>query len=151
MLTEDVFKYALEKKNKLLRQFIVYRISVYILGVLSTCYTQKLKAVFLLPDKIISQYFQKNEIFIYNTIRSLSQILSLSVMQTNLKLAEIQQTLMRDTGDGKELKVRICKDFVKLRLPNFYKFDLFLQKYKIHKLQGDISKDFKVKLGLFVA
>lgn len=148
-LTEDVIKYGLEKNNRLKRQFIVYRVASFFTDSLSN--SINVKTVFLLPTKIISQHFSGEDIFIYNSFRNIFNILSINFLNTDLSQADFQNILGKNTGESKELKVRITNNLYKRGTPNLTKLYSYLKKYKIHKLQEDISQNIKIKLGLFVA
>jgi len=147
-LTEDVFKYGLEKNSRLKRQFIVYRLASFFTDVLGSINT---KTVFLLPSKITSQHFNESEIFIYNNFRNIFNILSINFINTDLSQSDFLITLTKGTGESKELKAKITNNLYKRNTPNLTKLYSYLKKYKIHKLQEDISQNIKIKLGLFVA
>jgi hypothetical protein len=149
-ITEDIFKYSLETKSKLLRQFIVYRIASFFIEVIESCANKSIKPVFIISEKIITTHLQKNDQFIYTAFRKISTLLMLNLFITNSKIEDIQNILSLNTGDSKELKIKLFQSKPK-NLISFAKFYEYIKRYKIHKLQEDIANNFKVKLGLFVA
>lgn len=145
-LSEDSLKYNLDNNNRLLRQFIVYRVATFIFSVLEN---NAMKNVFVLPTSISLSLYSKNEMFITNIFRKFTDLLSLNLLRDT----DFSCVRMLDctTGEGKELRNKI-HGIVTSNKKNirFNEINKFLEKYKIHKLQGEVSQNFKVKLGLFV-
>lgn len=145
-LSEDSLKYNLEKNNRLLRQFIVYRTATFIFSVLEDGF---IKNIFVLPASVRLSLYSKNEMFIKNIFRKLTDLLSLNLLKdTDISSLNVIES---NTGEGKELRNKI-HGIITSNKKNikFNEINKFLEKYKIHKLQGEISQNFKVKLGLFV-
>lgn len=108
-----------------------------------------MKNVFVLPANINLSLYSKNEMFITNIFRKLSDLLALNLLKdTDFKSMD---NLDKNTGEGKELRNKIHGVLANNKKNiKFSDINKFLEKYKIHKLQGEISQNFKVKLGLFV-
>lgn len=146
-LSEDCQKYNLAKNNRLLRQFIVYRITSHLLELLSG---SDLKTVFVLNSNIKISLFEGCDLFATNTFRKLVDLLSLNFLKTK-SFSECVYFINTITGEGKEIRNTLSGIILSNKKNiNFNKFNKFLEKYKIHKIQGELKQNFKVKLGLFV-
>lgn len=146
-LSEDCQKYNLLKNNKLLRQFIVYRLINHTLELLtSTNY----KIVFVLNNNIHFSIFEKGDLFATNIFRKLVDLLSLNFLKTKSFL-ECVNFVSNVSGEGKEVRCILNGIIMSNRKNvNLQALSKLLEKYKIHKIQGDLKQNYKVKLGLFV-
>jgi len=145
-ISEDSLKFNLDSNNRLLRQFTVYRLVTYIFSLLDTTN----KVVFVLPDSLHLNLYCKNSVFLTNTFRKLASIISLTFIKDR-SFHDCVRDINAVGGENKEIK-NIISHLIQSNKKNisFNNLNKFLEKYKITKLQGELSNNFKVKLGLFV-
>lgn len=146
-LSEDNFKYNLEKNNRLLRKFIVYRITSFIF---SSIESHSSKIILVLPPSLSLTLYKNNEQFIINTFRKISDLLSLNLVK-DILFVDCLKYVESTKGESRELRNRLQGVvFNNKKAINFSRINKFLEKNGIHKLQGELNNNFKVKLGLFV-
>jgi len=150
-VTEDVFKYNLEKNNRLLRRFIVYRVVSFILDTLGNNVSCGKKLLLFIPKELQAEHIGDNQLFVINLFRKLSAILSLSIYADDMGFIEFVDLLTAATGEGREARARVNFVYARhLKRPDLVKLDKFLLKNGIQKIQGELNSNFKVKLGLFL-
>lgn len=151
LVQEDNHSFCLENKDKLLRKFIVYRICNYLIKCVESNRVHDTKILFYSSKNAQLTFLNDYNSFIYNTIIKLSKILSLSLYFSSLSFEDFIKNLQSERGEGKETRAKISFIFNRsLKRPDINKFSKLLNRYDIHKVEGDISTGFKVKLRLFV-
>jgi len=148
-LEEDNSVYCLNKKAKLLRRFIAYRVSSFILTQVE--HNKKSKLIFYLDKNFKLNFAEDHELFLLNTFRTLAKHLGICLFIGDIKLEVLLQHLSQTTGEGKEAKSRLNMAINRTNkvnsLDNFYKY---LAKNGIYKIQDKINNSLQLKLGLFV-
>ncbi|NBW58656.1 hypothetical protein EBR43_12945 [bacterium] len=148
-LEEDNNVYCLNKKPKLLRRFIAYRVSSFILMQVER--NKRSKLIFYLDRDIKLKFAKDYELFFLNTLRNLAKLLGICLFINDIKLETFLDILPQTTGEGREAKSRLHATISRTSkissLDNFYKY---LSKNGIYKIQDKINNSLQLKLGLFV-
>lgn len=148
---EDNYKFCLEQKPRLLRKFIVYRICNFILKILEQPNPTSCKLLFYMPDNLSVKFLKEHTLFIKRVFVKVTKILSLSYYTSPTTAYDFWQLLQNKAGEGKEARARISFVFNrKLKKPDLDKFNKFLLANGISKIDGDLTNNYKVKLGLFI-
>lgn len=148
---EDNYRFCLEQKPRLLKKFIVYRICTFVLKILEQPNPVGCKLLFFMPDTLSAKFLTAHTSYMKRTFYKISKILSLSYYESPVNAYDFWQLLQNKSGEGKEARARIAFVFNrKLKKPDLDKFSKFLLANGISKIDGDLSNNYKVKLGLFI-
>lgn len=148
-IEEDGHIFNLSENSRFLKKFILYRVCEYILKVLEN--STGSKVIFVMPHDFKLKFLQQHEGAIKAYLMLVSKILSLNIFINKLSFNEIVDLTTTTTGDGREIRMRLAHIVSKnKKIPDLSKFYKLLSRHNIHKLEGDINNNYKVKLGLFV-
>jgi len=147
---EDNYKYRLQNKPSLIKKFIAYRLCSQIIQTVQNNNNKKI--IFYFNENLKLEFLNDYFHYIKLTLQQLSKILSFNVFYNILKINELQKLLSLTTGESKEIKVRLLALAYRTKLiPNITKFNKFLEKNGIHRLDNNPAESYKIRLGLFIA
>ena len=149
-IEEDNHKYSLQNKPSLIKKFISYRLCTFILQAIEK--NNKNKTVFYFNENMNVVYLSNYLLFIKLTLQRLSKILSYNIYYNTLSINDLNILLENGSGESKELKNRLYSlIYREKKLPNMTKFNRFLEKNGIHRIDNNPLADYKIRLGLFIA
>jgi len=150
LVDEDRYKFNLAQNSRLLKNFIFYRLSDFVLKTMEN--SVGTKVVFYITPDFNLTVLQEYSNYTRAAFVQIASVLALNVMIGKTHTSQFLATLISQSGEGKEARNRLHFTLNRTKNPpNLPRFNKLLRKYNIHKLEGDINNNYKVKLGLFVA
>lgn len=150
-LEEDNHMYALQKKSKLMRRFIVYRVCNFLLQIVTHAREKDSKPVLFVQKKLCLQLAPEQELYLLNQLRTVCKILGICVYVCNKSMQDFLCVYDASGGEGREVRntVKSAVDRVK-RINNLDNFYNLLSRNGIYKIPQQINTNIQLKLALFV-
>lgn len=143
----DFSKYEISNDN-LKVKFVLYRLCVELLNIINQNIGKKI--IFYFNSTSDYSVDTVNKIQIDKLFKNLSKFLKLNSYKDRYTLKELESLYLQNTGESKELRLRIESIIVKnkknVSLEGLYKF---LAKKQIYKIQDTLNNNM-VKLGIFI-
>lgn len=148
---EDDCVYQLRKKSTLLRRFILYRMSSFLLEQIKLAKTDGAKLVLFLDKNLELDFLQDHILYVKNTTKLLSNLLGITIYKSGINLKSFSDIVAKRSGEGIELhnKLKLAMHRTK-KISSLQTFYNLLSKNNIHKIQDSVRGDMHLKLGLFV-
>ena len=148
---EDNHKFRLDGRPSLIKKFIAYRLCNYLINTIQNSKDDK-KIVFYYNEKIELEFLQAYSSYIRLLTQRLSKILSFTIFYNVLSVNSLVNLVQTATGEGKELKHKmLALTYRNKQIPDISKFNKFLEKNGIHRLDNNPIENYKIRLGLFIA